>query len=106
MVILAGVAHASRRITRLPHLFGAVAQESLLVYFVHLCIIYGSVWNSGLMQYVGDTLSPAQTLPFVSALVIAMILMAWYWNWYKHHRPRAARWVVAVVAILMVGRLL
>src|SRR5207244_11841351 len=35
LVILAAVAHLSRWVAHLPHLFGAVAQESLLIYFVH-----------------------------------------------------------------------
>ena len=43
LMLLALIARASQRITRLPHLFGAVAQETLLIYFVHLCIVYGSV---------------------------------------------------------------
>ena len=97
LVILGVIAHLSWRITRLPHVFGAVAQESLLVYFVHLCIVYGSVWNSGLVQYFGETLSPLQTLPVVVAIVGLMVLLAWGWNRLKHTRPHTARWVMAGV---------
>jgi hypothetical protein len=104
-VILGAVAHVSRRINQLPHVFGAVAQESLLIYFVHLCIVYGSVWNKGLVQLLGATLRPIDTLPIVIAIVGAMTLLAWYWNWYKHHRPRAARYVVIAVAVLLIAKL-
>jgi hypothetical protein len=97
LVILGVIAHLSWRIARLPHVFGAVAQESLLVYFVHLCIVYGSVWNSGLVQYFGETLSPLQTLPLVVAIVVLMVLLAWGWNRLKHTAPHAARWVMAAV---------
>jgi uncharacterized membrane protein len=48
LILLSLIARASQRITRLPHVFGAVAQETLLIYFVHLCIVYGSIWNRGL----------------------------------------------------------
>jgi uncharacterized membrane protein len=106
LMILGVVAHASRRITKLPHVFGAVAQESLLVYFVHLCIVYGSVWNQGLVQQFGETLRPVETLPLVVVLVGSMVLLAWYWNWYKHHRPRMARYVVIAVGVTLVARLL
>ena len=51
LILLAIMAHASRGISRLPHVFGAVAQESLLVYVVHLCIVYGSTWNVGLYRF-------------------------------------------------------
>jgi hypothetical protein len=96
-VILGVIAHLSRRLTRLPHVFGAVAQESLLVYFVHLCIVYGSVWNRGLVQHVGETLGPLQTLPIVLAIIAAMVLLAWGWNRLKHTWPDESRWVMAGV---------
>jgi drug/metabolite transporter (DMT)-like permease len=101
LIILSGIAHLSRRISRLPHAFGAVAQESLLIYFIHLCIVYGSVWNQGLMQKYGPTLTPGRTAAVVVVLMLAMVCLAWYWNWWKHARPRAARWtIVAVWAVL------
>ena len=59
LVILGVVAHVSRRIGQLPHVFGAVAQESLVVYFVHLCIVYGSIWNTGLSRFYGEALGRA-----------------------------------------------
>jgi uncharacterized membrane protein len=95
--ILGAVAHASGRIGQLPHVFGAVAQESLVVYFVHLCIVYGSIWNAGLYRFYGDALGPGATVLAVVAVVLPMIALAWQWNGLKHHRPRLAR-VIAVTA--------
>jgi uncharacterized membrane protein len=97
LLILGALAHASRRIGHLPHVFGAVAQESLVVYFVHLCIVYGSVWNRGLVQMFGESLGPAQTIPIVAVMVTAMILLAWGWNRLKHSRPREARWTIRIL---------
>ncbi len=104
-VILALMAHASQRIARLPHLFGAVAQESLLVYFVHLCIVYGSIWNVGLTRYYGESLSLPATVGVVVVIEAAMVLLAWQWNRLKHHRPRTARWISFAVGALLVGYL-
>jgi uncharacterized membrane protein len=106
LVILGVVAHASDRIGQLPHVFGAVAQESLVVYFVHLCIVYGSVWNRGLYQYYGEALSLPVTLLLVVAVAAPMIALAWQWNGLKHARPRAARWVSLAVGAVLVARLL
>jgi uncharacterized membrane protein len=94
LLILGALAHVSRRVAHLPHVFGAVAQESLLIYFVHLCIVYGSVWNKGLLQYFGETLRPMQTVPLVVAIVAAMVLLAWGWNRLKHTSHRTARGVM------------
>ena len=40
----------------------------------------------------------------VLALIAAMAAMAAYWNWLKHARPHAAKWVGRVaVAVLVAG---
>jgi hypothetical protein len=79
-----------------------MAQETLLIYFIHLCVIYGSAWSYGLVQAFGATLDPWGTLGVVLALVAAMAAMASYWNWLKHARPRTALWVgrLAMVVLL------
>ena len=61
LLILGAIAHASRQMARLPHVFSAVAQETLLIYFVHLCVIYGSAWSYGLVQRLGAALDPGDT---------------------------------------------
>jgi uncharacterized membrane protein len=106
LIILAVFAHLSRRLNRLPHIFGAVAQESLLIYFVHLCIVYGSVWNPGLLQLFGPTRNPLQTLALVVMVVGSMAALAYFWNWFKHARPKTARGVSYAVGVLLFVRLL
>jgi uncharacterized membrane protein len=106
LLILGSIAHLSRRIDRLPHVFGAVAQETLLIYFVHLCIVYGSVWNPGLRQAYGAALGPGMVTLFIVLLFVSMTGLAWYWNWWKHVRPRAARWTSAAAMAALLARLL
>ena len=106
LAILGVVAHASARIDQLPHVFGAVAQESLVVYFVHLCIVYGSIWNAGLYQFYGDALGPGATVLAVVAVVLPMIALAWQWNGLKHHRPRVARFVAVTMGVGLAGWLI
>jgi uncharacterized membrane protein len=106
LLMLGALAHASRRIRHLPHVFGAVAQETLVIYFVHLCLVYGSVWAPGLYQAFGPTLGPGGVFLCVVGLVMAMTGLAWYWNWFKHVRPHAARWVAVAALAALVIRLL
>jgi uncharacterized membrane protein len=100
------IAHASARLSSLPHIFGAVAQETLIIYFVHLCIVYGSVWNIGLAQIYGPTLTPRETVLTVLAVLASMVALAWYWNWWKHVRPRVARWMSVAAGVVLIYRLL
>jgi uncharacterized membrane protein len=106
MAIMGVIAHASQRVVRLPHVFSAVAQETLVIYFFHLCVIYGSAWSYGLVQFYGATLGPVQTAGIVGALVLAMSAMALWWNWLKHARPRAARYTAIVGCVVLVGGIL
>ena len=106
LIILAAFAHLSRRLNRLPHVFGAVAQESLLIYVVHLCIVYGSTWNPGLYQFYAMALSPRATVLVVLAIIASMTVLAWQWNRLKHQRPQVARWVTVGVCAVLVAFLI
>jgi uncharacterized membrane protein len=106
LMLLALLAHVSRRIKHLPRVFGAVAQETLLIYFVHLCIVYGSVWNHGLYRYFAAALDPWAVFGVVVMLVAAMVALASYWNWWKHVRPQHARWISIGALTALVARLL
>jgi hypothetical protein len=106
MAIMGIIAHASQRVVRLPHVFSAVAQETLVIYFFHLCVIYGSAWSYGLVQFYGTTLGPGQTAATVAVLVVAMSTMALWWNWLKHSRPRVARYTALAACIVLVGGIL
>jgi uncharacterized membrane protein len=106
LLVMGIIAHASATLSHLPHLFGAVAQETLLIYFVHLCIVYGSIWNVGLVQRYGQTLAPGRMVTVIVLLIAAMAGLASYWNWCKHARPRLARATVVAVWALLAYRLL
>lgn len=104
-LLLGVVAHLSRRMSRLPHVFGAVAQESLVIYVVHLCLVYGSVWNPGLARYFSHRLAPGALVPLVLALIASMVLLAWYWNAWKHTRPALIRRIVAAASLIVLLRM-
>lgn len=84
----------------------SLAEESLVVYFVHVALLYGSMWNVGVKQYVGGTMSFAHAYLFVIALVSAMLFMAYHWNRAKKLHPmpsfafRSLLFAVAVFAVV------
>jgi hypothetical protein len=106
LVLMGVVALASRDITHLPRVFAAVAQESLLVYFVHLCIVYGSPWNRGLWTWYAGALGPWSTLAAVILVITTMAALAWTWIVWKHAHARSARVVPWVVGAVLLARLL
>jgi uncharacterized membrane protein len=106
LLILAGIAYLSQRLAQLPRLFTIVGQETLLIYFVHLCLVYGSVWNLGLVHAFGAALGPVATLFWVIVLLFSMVGLGRFWHWLKYARPRAAGWAMAGAALLLTARLL
>jgi uncharacterized membrane protein len=106
LMIMAAIAFASRHITHLPRVFAAVAQESLLIYFVHLCIVYGSVWNYGLASRYAAALGPWSTLAAVIFVITTMAGLAWAWNYWKRTHPRTSRTVPWLVGAVLVAWLL
>lgn len=78
----------------------SLAEESLLVYFIHVDLLYGSVWNRGLRSYIGGSLTFSEAYVFVVAMVSAMTALAYYWNRSKKTHPLPSRAVrTAVIAL-------
>jgi uncharacterized membrane protein len=83
----------------------SLAEESLVVYFVHVSLLYGSIWNPGLKQFVGGTMGFAHAYLYVIAMVSLMLIMAYHWNRAKKSHPlpslafRTALFAVAVMAV-------
>ncbi|MCL4845470.1 MAG: DUF1624 domain-containing protein [Acidobacteria bacterium] len=89
VVNLGVVAAIGRYLTRIPRAVQALAEESLTVYIVHVCILYGSLWNRSLLRYVSSQ-DPIGTLAWIVVLVAAMTALAWTWNACKRLTPRLA----------------
>ena len=84
----------------------SLAEESLLVYFVHVDLLYGSVWNRGLRNYLGGSLTFVQAYAWVLVMIGAMAALAFYWNRAKKSHPapsRAVRTCVIALAALAVA---
>ena len=89
-----------------PRTVQSLAEESLLVYFVHVVLLYGSSWNPGIKQYLGGSMGFAHAYPLVIALISVMLVMALYWNRAKKNYPLPSmvlRWAVVGAAALSVA---
>jgi uncharacterized membrane protein len=102
-VLLSFLTYLTQRLTLPQGALRALAAESLTIYFVHVCILYGSIWNPGLRQAIGSTLTPLPTLGWIVALVLSMMSLGWVWNRIKRTEPRRSylvRFAVFALALL------
>ena len=84
--VVAGIGHYVTRLT--PPLQG-LAEESLLVYAVHVALLYGSLWTVGLGPRLGPQ-PPGVVLLWVVVMLLAMTALALVWNNIERLHPRLA----------------
>ncbi len=100
-VVLGAITQVSVGWRGLPAVVQALAEQSLLVYAVHVALLYGSRWNTGLRESVGPS-GPGAVLAWVVLLVAGAAAMAWAWSEVQRRRPALASAVrVATIAALV-----
>jgi uncharacterized membrane protein len=72
LLLTAVVSYISLSVERIPQLIILVGRNTLLIYVVHLIILYGSVWTPGLNTLWGENFSGWQS--FCAALVMLALM--------------------------------
>ena len=101
-LVLSSLIYLTRRISLPGKTIQALAQESLTIYFVHICILYGSLWNSGLRQMIGATLAPLPTFGWVWFLLLGMTVLGLGWSWFKKAEPKRSYLLQAAIMLAAV----
>ena len=80
------------------------SRESLLVYWLHLIIIYGVFWSGkSLAAKIGMTMNAIEAIGTTIMLIALMILAAKFWGWAKKKYPKYSSLLVkAAVTVLLV----
>ncbi len=83
LVLNAIVSYISLKVSSLPKIIILIGRNTLMIYVVHLLILYGSAWNPGLYGWIGKTFSGVQAT--ISAVVLfgLMILMVLLFDKFK-----------------------
>ncbi len=83
LVLNAIVSYISLKVSSLPKLIILIGRNTLMIYVVHLLILYGSAWNPGLYGWIGKTFNGVQAT--ISAVVMfgLMILMVLLFDKFK-----------------------
>jgi uncharacterized membrane protein len=80
------------------------SRESLLVYWMHLIIIFGTFWGGkSFADNFGKTMNAIEAIGAAIFLIVLMILAAKFWGWVKKKYPKyASIFVIAVVIVLVI----
>ncbi|MBI3365411.1 MAG: DUF1624 domain-containing protein [Ignavibacteriae bacterium] len=94
--------YEQRRGASTRSVLGVFGQESLLVYVVHLLVVYGYTYEWSFIRMFGPTRSYLQCVELFLALTAAMYVMAYVWHWMKGKDARMAKVVQFVVLATIV----
>jgi peptidoglycan/LPS O-acetylase OafA/YrhL len=93
-LLLAMPTRATEQLRFPQEVLHALSRESLIIYIVHICILYGSPSNTGLRHRIGPSLGLTATLGCIAALVVSMVAVALTW-----HRLKGANLFGRVVSL-------
>ena len=94
--------YASKRQTKNSFVLD-VSRESLLIYWLHLEVIYSKIWNGkSLAEIINGGFSVIESLGSTLALLILMIIVGNLWGAFKKKYPAYTRPIVSLIIFLAV----
>ncbi len=75
LMLNAVVSFISLKVETIPRFLILVGRNTLLIYIIHLMILYGSAWNPGFILLFGQSLSAWNTVGFALGMIVLMSLM-------------------------------
>ena len=83
LLLNALVSFISLKAESIPKLLILLGRNTLIIYVVHLVILYGSAWNSGLYEFIGKSFTGWQTVFAALVMIALMTLMVILINMFK-----------------------
>jgi fucose 4-O-acetylase-like acetyltransferase len=83
LILNAIVSYISLKVNSIPKLIILIGRNTLMIYVVHLIILYGSAWNPGLYGWIGKTFNGVQAVISAVVMFSLMILMVLLFNKFK-----------------------
>ncbi|MDY0079544.1 MAG: heparan-alpha-glucosaminide N-acetyltransferase domain-containing protein [Ignavibacteriaceae bacterium] len=72
--------YISARLESIPRILILLGRNTLLIYVVHLMILYGSTWNPGITLLFKQAFGPALTIGCAFVMIGLMMLLVWLIN--------------------------
>ncbi len=95
---------ADKKLNIKPQFILDASRESLLIYWLHLIIIYGMFWKGKSLAFIiGNNLTLTESILITLILIVLMILVAKLWGWTKSNYPKQSILIIraAVVVLLL-----
>jgi uncharacterized membrane protein len=91
LLLVTMLVFVSIRVQTVPPLFLIIGRHTLLLYVVHLVLLYGSAWSTGIDRACHHCLPLLPTVLSVLGMITAMITLALLYHWGEARLPRLTR---------------
>ncbi|MCX7995570.1 MAG: DUF1624 domain-containing protein [candidate division WOR-3 bacterium] len=94
--------------SKILNFFVAIGQESFLIYFVHIIIVYGSVFNvkNNFAGLFGNSLNTALSILLAASLIFFMLVIGYSWHYFKGKMPVVSKVLRNCLIALIITRFL
>lgn len=82
------MSYIALRLETIPVIVWQVGKSTLLIYVVHVIILYGSIWIPGFEMYYPKTLNIPLSILAAILLIVLMFGMVYLVNWVKSNRRK------------------
>lgn len=84
--------------------FVVIGQESFLIYFGHIIIVYGSVINvnNNFAHYFGESLNTGLSSLLALSLIVFMLAIGYLWHYLKDKNPVVSRMLRNTISALVI----
>jgi uncharacterized membrane protein len=80
LILSSLIGFASLKLKNIPNIIKLIGRHTLLIYVVHLIIIYGSAWSPGLARYFKHSFTIYQAITAATVMILLMIGFVWIVN--------------------------
>ena len=80
MLLNALIGFAALKLNNIPKIIKLIGRHTLLIYVVHLIILYGSAWSPGLSRYFKHSFSLSEAVAAAIVMISLMISLVWIMN--------------------------
>lgn len=93
---------ADKKLNIRPQFILDASRESLLIYWLHLIIIYGMFWKGkSSASIIGNNLTVTESILITLILIVLMILVAKLWGWTKSNYPKQSIQIIRAVVVVL-----
>ena len=78
--IVLGILALISNFVKIPAILSSVGKKTMMIYVVHIFVIYGTGYNKGLAYYFGKSLEPVPVVLTAVGILIFFIVLVYYWE--------------------------